>query len=60
MSPPASTTIGLLGYGTVGSAVHRLLGESAEEIERVTGSAVASARRSSATRPGTRARRPDC
>ncbi len=32
--------IGLLGYGTVGSAVHRLLRESAESIERVTGQPV--------------------
>ena len=31
------TTIGLLGYGTVGSAVHRLLSDSAGSIERVTG-----------------------
>jgi len=29
--------IGLLGYGTVGSAVSRLLAESADEIERATG-----------------------
>jgi homoserine dehydrogenase len=29
--------VGLLGYGTVGSAVHRLLEESADEIERSTG-----------------------
>jgi homoserine dehydrogenase len=29
--------IALLGYGTVGSAVHRLLEESADEIERSTG-----------------------
>jgi homoserine dehydrogenase len=29
--------VALLGYGTVGSAVHRLLEESAEEIERSTG-----------------------
>ena len=29
--------IALLGYGTVGSAVHRLLDESAGEIERATG-----------------------
>ena len=29
--------IALLGYGTVGSAVHRLLEESSDEIERVTG-----------------------
>jgi homoserine dehydrogenase len=34
------TRIGLLGYGTVGSAVHRLLGEGAEAIERVTGGPV--------------------
>jgi homoserine dehydrogenase len=33
----SETRIGLLGYGTVGSAVHRLLGEGAEAIERVTG-----------------------
>jgi homoserine dehydrogenase len=29
--------VALLGYGTVGSAVHRLLEESADEIERATG-----------------------
>jgi homoserine dehydrogenase len=29
--------VALLGYGTVGSAVHRLLEESADEIERSTG-----------------------
>ncbi len=29
--------VALLGYGTVGSAVHRLLDESADEIERATG-----------------------
>jgi homoserine dehydrogenase len=29
--------VGLLGYGTVGSAVNRLLVESADEIERATG-----------------------
>jgi homoserine dehydrogenase len=29
--------VALLGYGTVGAAVHRLLEESAEEIERSTG-----------------------
>ena len=29
--------VALLGYGTVGAAVHRLLEESADEIERVTG-----------------------
>ncbi len=32
--------IGLLGFGTVGSAVHRLLTESSEEITRVTGQPV--------------------
>ena len=32
--------IGLLGFGTVGSAVHRLLSESSEAIERVTGQPV--------------------
>lgn len=32
--------IGLLGYGTVGSAVDRLLRDSAESIERVTGQPV--------------------
>jgi homoserine dehydrogenase len=30
-------SIALLGYGTVGSAVHRLLVENAEDIERATG-----------------------
>ena len=29
--------VGLLGYGTVGSAVSRMLAESADEIERATG-----------------------
>ena len=29
--------VGLLGYGTVGSAVHRLLVEGADDIERATG-----------------------
>ena len=29
--------VALLGYGTVGAAVHRLLEESAEDIERATG-----------------------
>jgi homoserine dehydrogenase len=33
----SAITIGLLGFGTVGSAVHRLLAESEESIERVTG-----------------------
>jgi homoserine dehydrogenase len=37
VSTPAPIRIGLLGYGTVGSAVHRLLSEGAEAIERVTG-----------------------
>jgi homoserine dehydrogenase len=36
----SETRIGLLGFGTVGSAVHRLLGESAGAIERVTGGPV--------------------
>ncbi|HEY2868443.1 MAG TPA: homoserine dehydrogenase [Gaiellales bacterium] len=36
----SETRIGLLGFGTVGSAVHRLLDESAEAIERVTGGPV--------------------
>ncbi len=36
----SETRIGLLGFGTVGSAVHRLLGEGAEAIERVTGGPV--------------------
>jgi len=34
---PSPIRIGLLGYGTVGSAVHRLLTDGAEAIERVTG-----------------------
>ena len=54
-------TIGLLGYGTVGSAVHRLLRESASAIERVTGSPVDGGR---GARPRPRRahprRRPDC
>jgi Homoserine dehydrogenase len=29
--------VALLGYGTVGEAVHRLLTESGDEIERATG-----------------------
>src|SRR5687767_1904977 len=29
--------VALLGYGTVGAAVHRLLEESADDIERATG-----------------------
>ena len=39
----SETRIGLLGFGTVGSAVHRLLGEGAEAIERVTGGPVVAA-----------------
>ena len=39
MSEPA-TPIGLLGYGTVGSAVDRLLRDRAEDIARVAGGAV--------------------
>ena len=37
---PAPIRIGLLGYGTVGSSVHRLLTDGAEAIERVTGQPV--------------------
>ena len=37
MATPAPIKIGLLGFGTVGSAVHRLLTESSEAIGRVTG-----------------------
>ena len=29
--------VALLGYGTVGAAVHRLLAEQGDEIERATG-----------------------
>ena len=36
--------VGLLGYGTVGSAVNRLLNDSAEDIERATGHRVRVAR----------------
>ncbi len=38
-SPMASVDVGiaLLGYGTVGSAVNRLLVEGGDEIERATG-----------------------
>ena len=35
------TNIGLLGYGTVGSAVHKLLSDRVDAIERVTGGPVA-------------------
>ena len=30
-------SVALLGYGTVGAAVNRLLNESADDIERATG-----------------------
>jgi homoserine dehydrogenase len=33
----AEVGVGLLGYGTVGSAVHRLLVENVDDIERATG-----------------------
>jgi homoserine dehydrogenase len=36
--------VGLLGYGTVGAAVNRLLNDSAEDIERATGHRVRIAR----------------
>ena len=34
---PVDVPVALLGYGTVGSAVHRLLDEGGDEIERATG-----------------------
>lgn len=34
---PVDVPIALLGYGTVGAAVHRLLEETGDEIERATG-----------------------
>src|ERR1700761_5245771 len=34
---PVETNVALLGYGTVGAAVDRLLRESADDIERATG-----------------------
>src|SRR6476646_4012103 len=39
MSSPAAVDVpvALLGYGNVGSAVHRLLVENADDIERATG-----------------------
>jgi homoserine dehydrogenase len=37
VATPTPIKVGLLGFGTVGSAVHRLLTESSEAIERVTG-----------------------
>ena len=37
MAASVDVGIALLGYGTVGSAVNRLLAESADEIERATG-----------------------
>jgi homoserine dehydrogenase len=36
----SATRIGLLGYGTVGAAVHRLLDGGAAAIARVTGGPV--------------------
>src|SRR6185503_20296553 len=35
--PSADLRVALLGYGTVGSAVNRLLTRSADDIERATG-----------------------
>jgi homoserine dehydrogenase len=35
--PPVDVPVALLGYGTVGAAVNRLLTESADDIERATG-----------------------
>lgn len=37
MALPVDVPVALLGYGTVGAAVDRLLRESADEIERATG-----------------------
>src|SRR5213082_343462 len=37
MSGSVDVPVALLGYGTVGSAVNRLLNDSAEDIERATG-----------------------
>ena len=37
MSTPIDVPVALLGYGTVGAAVHRLLTEQGDEIERATG-----------------------
>ena len=37
VSTPVDVPVALLGYGTVGSAVERLLRESADDIERATG-----------------------
>ena len=37
VSAPVDVPVALLGYGTVGSAVERLLRESADDIERATG-----------------------
>jgi homoserine dehydrogenase len=48
--------VALLGYGTVGSAVHRLLDESADEIERATGHRLRVVR--ALVRDSARARRP--
>ena len=35
--PSVDVPVALLGYGTVGAAVDRLLSEQADEIERATG-----------------------
>lgn len=40
-SRPEKISIGLLGYGTVGSNVYRLLEEQSGEIEKATGAAIA-------------------
>jgi homoserine dehydrogenase len=37
LSASVDVPVALLGYGTVGAAVHRLLDENADEIERATG-----------------------
>src|SRR5213082_1829206 len=37
MSGSVDVPVALLGYGTVGSAVNRLLNDSADDIERATG-----------------------
>ena len=57
-----NTAIGLLGYGTVGSAVDRMLRDRVEEIARVAGGPV-EVRRAlvrDATRPRTRRRPTGC
>ena len=54
------TNVALLGYGTVGSAVDRLLARVGDDIERATGHRLRLVRRSSATRRGARPRRRGC